>query len=290
MGGKLRISGLQNVDNVDNILKANYLMNKEKLNELALVWEGDVSDTRRAMEVLSSLQPHTNLTKLVIHSYAGLNFPHWFGDSSFSKMVSIYLSGNEYCLFLPPLGQLPSLQELVIESFHGVEEIGPEFYTGNSACSMTPFQCSKILKCSEMKSWKAWSLVGRDGKEDGCFPRLKNLHIDGCPNLAGSLPNCDTIESLKILESCKFMESLPLNNFPKLKKLNMQGCGILKELIVDSPDVIETLNIEECNKLGFPRSHHIQASFQFQPVRPCAALKGLSYRWILSYYCYRRVF
>ncbi|GMN24895.1 hypothetical protein TIFTF001_047679 [Ficus carica] len=92
------------------------LMNKEKHSELTLVWEGDVSDTTRAMEVLSALQPHTNLTKLAIHSYAGLNFPHRFGDSSFSKMVSIYLSGNEYCLFLPPLGQLLSLQELVMKA------------------------------------------------------------------------------------------------------------------------------------------------------------------------------
>ena len=53
----------------------------------------------------------------------------------------------------------------------------------------------------------------------GCFPRLKRLHFHSCPNLAGSLPNCDAIESLEILESYKLMESLPLENFPNVNKL-----------------------------------------------------------------------
>ncbi|XP_024023160.1 putative disease resistance protein At3g14460 [Morus notabilis] len=255
--GKLRISGLQNIDNNSDILKVHCLRDKEKLTELGLEWEGEVTDTIRAREALNALEPHKNLRNLIIDKYAGSNFPDWLGCSSFSKLKSISLRGNEYCSFLPPLGQLPSLRELVIKSFHGVEKIGDEFYNTCNSSSITPFQSLEILEFFDMKSWKEWSFIGRDGEEGKSFPRLKRLCIDGCPNLAGSLlPDCDTLETLGISESFRSMKTLPLDKFPKLKKLKLRACENLKELSVESPDAIETLYITDCNKLEFPRSRH----------------------------------
>ncbi|EXC26775.1 hypothetical protein L484_023391 [Morus notabilis] len=60
--------------------------------------------------------------KLDIREYADLNIPDWLGDSLFSKLISVQLSGNEYCMFLPPLRKSPFLRELVIESFYGVRD------------------------------------------------------------------------------------------------------------------------------------------------------------------------
>lgn len=244
--GKLSIFGLQNVESVEEVQEAN-LRDKDKLRELTLEWEGDATDTRREKEVLDALKPHPNLLKLEIRRYTASSFPDWVGDSLLLELVSVRLTGNgDFCHALPPLGQLPSLQELVIESFHGVKKIGPEFYTADNS-SISPFRSLEILNFSDMKSWKEWSFIGQDGNEDGCFPRLKELSFCSCPNLAGSLPKCDAIESLKIRDSYKLMESHPLDNFPKLKELVLRGCESLKELIVDSPDVIETLHITECN-------------------------------------------
>ncbi|XP_024032408.1 putative disease resistance RPP13-like protein 1 [Morus notabilis] len=249
--------GLQNIDNNSDILKVHCLRDKEKLAELRLEWKGEVTDTIRAREALNALEPHTNLRKLVIDKYAGSNFPDWLGCSSFSKLESISLCGNEYCSFLPPLGQLPSLRELVIKNFRGVEKIGDEFYNTCNSSSITPFQSLEILEFFNMKNWKEWSFIGGDGKVGKSFPRLKRLCFYCCPNPAGSLlPDCDTLETLEILQSFRSMKSLPLDKFPKLKKLKLQGCENLKELSVESPDVIEMLEIVSCNKLEFPRSGH----------------------------------
>lgn len=96
----------------------------------------------------------------------------------------------------------------MIERFHGVEKIGDEFYSDGNNSFVTPFQSLEILKFSDMKIWKEWSSFGQFGKEGKCFPRLKVLSFDGCPNLAGNLPHCDTIETLTIFESDKPMEHL----------------------------------------------------------------------------------
>ncbi|XP_062086228.1 putative disease resistance RPP13-like protein 1 [Humulus lupulus] len=201
LSGELYIFGLQNVDNVNDALGAN-LRCKEKLTGLTFYWLGETMDTRRESEVLEALQPHTNLKKLKIYSYAGFNFPNWIGDSSFSNVVSIHLSHNKNCWSLPSLGQLPSLQNLVIQSFHGVETIGAEFYHGNNPSNnITPFQSLETLTFHDMPAWKVWSPVGGDDRDGGVltlFPSLKELSLNGCPVLAGSLPDLDTLETLHI--------------------------------------------------------------------------------------------
>jgi len=43
-------------------------------------------------------------------------------------MVALTLSGCKNCISLPPLGQLPSLEELEIEGFDDVVAVSSEFY------------------------------------------------------------------------------------------------------------------------------------------------------------------
>ncbi|GMN56511.1 hypothetical protein TIFTF001_025627 [Ficus carica] len=244
LGGKLRISGLQNVDNVDDVLKAN-LREKANLYELSLQWRGDPDDTRRGREVLDALQPHPNLKKLTIYKFAGSSFPEWVGDSLFSNLVSLHLNGSEYCFLLPPVGQLPSLQELSVKSFNGVETIGDEFYGSNS--SITPFQSLESLSFDGMPKWHEWLFTG-DDKEVGCFPRLKKLQLYGCPNLTGSLPDCDSTETLEI-GWCNKLDFPGSYHYASLKKLRIEGLDSLKSLPLDYFPKLEKLVLEECQNL-----------------------------------------
>ncbi|KAL5577163.1 hypothetical protein UlMin_018862 [Ulmus minor] len=230
--GRIHVSGLQNVSNVDDAVKAN-LKNKKNLSELALEWEhqSEEKDSRHKEKVLEALQPPASLKKLVISKYGGVAFPHWIGDSLFSKIETVHLNNCKDCLSLPALGRLPSLKELKIQGFHRVETIDDGF-CGNDS----PFRLLQVLHFEDMPEWNCWSFIEDD--KDSVFPRLKELQLKGCPKLVGGLPKCKTIttlgidkcknldflgnqcrypslQSLYIKESCGSMKSFPLNHFPK---------------------------------------------------------------------------
>ncbi|XP_060966152.1 putative disease resistance RPP13-like protein 1 [Cannabis sativa] len=270
LSGELYILGLQNVANVNDALEAN-LRYKEKLTGLTLYWLGETMDTRREREVLEALQPHTNLKKLIIYSYAGFSFPNWIGDSSFSNIVSIHLSHNKYCWSLPSLGQLPSLQKLEIQSFHGVETIGAEFYYGNNPSNnITPFQSIVTLIFHDMLAWKEWSTVGGDDRDGGVlrpFPSLKTLSLNGCPNLSGSLPDLYTLESLHISGIygsyfpeprsysslhkllCKKLEFPGSHCYVSVTELRIQYCDSVKSFPLDYFPSLKKLIFFDCSSL-----------------------------------------
>ncbi|MCI32178.1 NBS-LRR type disease resistance protein, partial [Trifolium medium] len=106
--GKLCIKNLHNVIDTMEAYDAN-LKSKDHIEELELEWGKPTNDSLKGKVVLDMLQPPINLKELGIALYGGTSFPSWVGDSSFSNMVSLNISDCEYCLTLPPLGQLPSL-------------------------------------------------------------------------------------------------------------------------------------------------------------------------------------
>ncbi|PON49733.1 hypothetical protein TorRG33x02_316670, partial [Trema orientale] len=246
--GELCISGLQNVNNIEDVWKAN-LRGNENLSELELQWEGDTSDRRieKYEKVLDALEPHTNLKKISISGYAGSNFPRWVGDSKFSNIVSMTLIGIKYCCSLPPLGQLPSLENLIIKSFPEVETIGDEFY-GNISSPAIPFPFLKNLEIDYMPKWSKWSFNGNQN-DGGCFPRLKSLCLLENPKVAGSLPNSQKIEDLHIRGCDKLMESFPLNHYPSLEKFFLKDCDSIKSLPLDYFPMLKELQFLECQNL-----------------------------------------
>ncbi|PNX95461.1 NBS-LRR resistance protein [Trifolium pratense] len=125
--GKLTIKNLHNVVDDTEAEDAN-LISKDKIEELELLWGKQSEDSLKVKLVLDMLQPPINLKSLKIDLYGGTSFPSWLGDPSFSNMVSLCISNCEYCVTLPPLGQLPSLKNLSIEDMRMLETIGPEFY------------------------------------------------------------------------------------------------------------------------------------------------------------------
>ncbi|XP_004293081.1 PREDICTED: putative disease resistance RPP13-like protein 1 [Fragaria vesca subsp. vesca] len=110
--GTLRISGIQNIVNAVDAFEAK-MWEKKSLTHLVLKFGGYTEDSHKDREVLNNLQPHTNLKELTIESYRGTRFPGWLGDHSTSNLVHLDILSCTNCSFLPPLGQLPSLTELL---------------------------------------------------------------------------------------------------------------------------------------------------------------------------------
>ncbi|KAL6131690.1 hypothetical protein ACLB2K_070064 [Fragaria x ananassa] len=244
--GTLHISRLENVICVEDARSAN-LKSKERLEALFLEWSSSSVSTEDAAIVLDMLQPHSKLKKLIIEGYAGLKFPKWIGDTSFSTMVQVMLDGCNHCQFLPPFGQLPCLKELYIQEMDAVESAGVEFYgEGN-----LPFQALKTLKFWNLKNWKKWSPHCQQNEGVGVFSCLTMLSIRGCPKLEGDLPEkLDSLAQLQLF-GC---EELVVSVY-KYKQLHRSYIGQCKMVVYDTStvgfDLLESLTISNIPELRF---------------------------------------
>ncbi|BFG20576.1 hypothetical protein CerSpe_068500 [Prunus speciosa] len=220
--GKLSILKLNNVVDGRDALQAN-LKNKKDLKELELAWGSEDADhSEKVRDVLDKLQPCMNLEKLTVKLYGGTSFPNWLGDSAFNKIKVMRLEGCHYCFELPPLGQLPALKELFICKMKFLRTLGPELY----GQPFQPFQSLERLEFKEMAEWEQW-VPSRSGGPD--FPRLQELILEKCPKLRGSLP-CD---------------------LPFLKKLSVEGCGVLHDQRATAATSTSTnLNYNSLQELG----------------------------------------
>ncbi|XP_027341801.1 putative disease resistance RPP13-like protein 1 isoform X2 [Abrus precatorius] len=231
--GTLSILKLENVIDPADAMEAN-MKDKRHLEGLVLNWgdkfgrcrENDDSIIER--HVLEALQPNSNLKRLTILRYDGTSLPSWFSSSHLPNLVSIKLSESKFCFILPPFGQLPSLKELSISCFYGIEVIGPEFYGNDS--SNIPFRSLETLKFEEMSAWKEWcSCEGHnDGEGLSC---LKELSIRRCPRLRRTLPqHLRSLQKLVICD-CQHLEvSIP--RAANIHELELHKCEniLLKDL------------------------------------------------------------
>ena len=179
----LSISKLENVVEAEDGSKAE-LKGKKYLKELVFKWT-TATTTDHVYEVLNKLQPHENLKKLTIENYGGTAFPNWLGNAIFSNMVVLRLNNCKYCTSVPPLGQLSSLQELLITKMERLERLEDNQFYGTGKTGFQPFRSLKTLKFKELPRWRHW-IHSAHGDED--FPSLQELQIQQCPQFIGSLP------------------------------------------------------------------------------------------------------
>ncbi|KAG8651278.1 putative disease resistance RPP13-like protein 1 isoform X2 [Manihot esculenta] len=204
---KLCIWNLENIGDAEDALEAN-LKGKKHLKELELRWNSDTDNSALERGVLEQLQPHANVEFLAIVGYGGGGFPDWVGDSSFSNIVSLKLSGCKYCVSLPPVGQLASLKDLSITEFGGIEVVAPEFY-GNCTSMENPFRSLKLLKFERMPKWHKWIPYMHED-ERRAFPVLQELYIRECPALTTALPShLPSLTTLEIEGCLQLVASLP---------------------------------------------------------------------------------
>ncbi|KAJ0860272.1 putative P-loop containing nucleoside triphosphate hydrolase, leucine-rich repeat domain superfamily [Helianthus annuus] len=241
--GKISVVGLEKVQNAIYAHEANF--SEKRLSELELVWGDELNDSRNDMlekEVLNELKPcHDKLLKLKIRSYGGLEFPKWVGDPSFLNLKDVSISGCKRCTSIPPLGQLPSLKELLIEGLHGVEVVGFELFGAGCA-----FPSLEILSFDDMIGWKKWS--------GAVFPRLQKLEISDCPNLVEV-----TLEALPSLNDLRISkcESGVLRSLVEVasavKELRIMDISGLNDVVwggvIESLGGVEELKIEGCDEV-----------------------------------------
>ncbi|KAL5564668.1 hypothetical protein UlMin_027832 [Ulmus minor] len=234
--GSLRISGLDYIADVSDVLAAN-LEDQKFLSQLILEWRGvfNITSSHYEREVLEALQPHTNLKQLRISRYSGTIFPDWVGHELFCNMVAVELSYCRNVCMMPPLGQLPSLRRLEICNLDGVVSIGNEFCGSSFTTTNHPFTSLEQLYLWGMKSWEWWSFSSDGlGQEGGVFPSLKNLEISGCKELIVGLPDCylPSLENIRIWDCDKMVGvfvGLDTNAFPSLRSISIYRCKKLWE-------------------------------------------------------------
>uniref|UniRef100_A0A0A9HJX9 Uncharacterized protein n=1 Tax=Arundo donax TaxID=35708 RepID=A0A0A9HJX9_ARUDO len=218
--GHLHITGLNNLDG-EQAAKAN-LWNKMGIQKLTLEWSEHtnfnenicdpignsvtgIADSRvhehtaAADQVLKCLKPHSNLEELIIKGYNGSSFPTWLVWLPLDRLSSIELKDCHSCKALPPLGCLPSLKHILVQSLPSVKLIGPEFFgnVGDIASSSTSNVCNvfpalESLKFRNLEAWEEWSGINSEH-----FPNLKYLSVVRCRKLK-ELPKFTSEPKLRI--------------------------------------------------------------------------------------------
>ncbi|KAJ7949557.1 Disease resistance protein [Quillaja saponaria] len=276
----LSILQLQNVVDPMEALEAN-LKNREYLKKLELVWNGNNEDSQKERDVLERLQPYKNLKILTVKGYGGTRFPEWIGDcSSLPNIVHLELTNSKYCLSLPTIGQLPSLKELSISSFDGIEVIGPEFY-GNSTLSITPpFRSLETLKFEGMVSWEKWYCFQGENETAGVFACLQEIQIKNCPRLTEHLPPyLPSLRKLMIFGCQQLM--VPFPRVPSLCVLQLGTCEKmwrLEEVLLTNTTCLEELFISDSDSLGpqWPKWGFSNNSLRTLFIQHCDSLLSLS--------------
>ncbi|KAK9200403.1 hypothetical protein WN944_015600 [Citrus x changshan-huyou] len=173
LGGALCISGLENMENLQDAREA-MLSKKQNLEELSLEWGFNNSrDEVVEGNVLDMLQPHRSLKVLTVRRYGGKRFPSWIGDPLFSKMEVLKLENCKNCISLPTLGLLGSLKDLTIKGMMNLRTIGSEIY--GDGCS-TPFQSLEILYLENLPEWECWETT-RITENEHQMPRVVSFSL-----------------------------------------------------------------------------------------------------------------
>ncbi|XP_042959479.1 putative disease resistance RPP13-like protein 1 [Carya illinoinensis] len=257
--GKLLIEQLQNVRSAKDALDAR-LKDKRYFEELVLKWNPleevlGIWESQRG--VIENLQSHEKLKSLTIKYYGGRGFPDWIG-SGLHSLCRLKLMNCMYCSALPPLGQLPFLNELYIDGLNGVVTVDQEFYR-NSGSLMKAFGSLKLLEFKNMSNWETWENLGAQNEVE-TFSQLEYLYIENCPKLRGRLPvYLHSLDKLVIC-NCQHLEGLlPIDSFPILTHTKITGCDNLESVVLPEQhehdgllSKLKILEINDCEKCELP--------------------------------------
>ncbi|GKU86108.1 hypothetical protein SLEP1_g677 [Rubroshorea leprosula] len=265
--GELLIKDLHNVSDIQDASEAN-LFKIEGLEELTLAWTNDFQTSRdesNELQVLRQLKPHSNLKRLKIHSYGGLEFPSWIGSPSFSKLEYLGLNDCKRSTLLPRHGQLPQLMRFEIK---GCPQLTYSPMSLPSLQELCLDNCKEAVLRSVFDSTSLTKLDISRISELTCLPRsitqnmtaLETLRIYDCRELIFLLEDGDSLSSFSSLKSmsishCPHLESLTdllpvsLSSFSSLKRMYIYYCPLLVSLTDLLPPTLESLTIWGCDNL-----------------------------------------
>ncbi|KAH9717489.1 hypothetical protein KPL71_021832 [Citrus sinensis] len=224
--GSLTVRGLGNVADVDEVKNA-HLEKKKNLVRLILRfkdtdeavkgWPEAISNENAAKHeaICEALWPPPNLESLEIAGFRGRKMmlsTNWM--ASLNMLKKLRLLNCPTCEIMPPLGQLPSLEILLIKDMTSVERVGDESLgiangdhgaPSSSSVNNIAFPKLKELEFSGLQEWEDWDFR----KEDiTIMPQINSLSIYGCHKLK-SLPDqllqSSTLKTLRI-NRCRVLE------------------------------------------------------------------------------------
>ncbi|KAJ0851546.1 putative P-loop containing nucleoside triphosphate hydrolase, leucine-rich repeat domain superfamily [Helianthus annuus] len=253
--GEITIEGLNKVQSPMHAREAN--LSLKGINKLELKWDDVSGRETLEKEILNELKPHSDKLKMLeVKYYKGKEFPNWVGDPSFHQLVHVSLQGCRKCTSLPPLGQLPSLKELLIQGMDGVKVISLEL----SRSTDVTFPSLEILRFEDMSSWEVWST-----NSEVMFPRLRELQIKRCSKLSDV--SLEALPSLRVLRVERCGESVlrslvqAASSTTKLKIRSI--LGLTDEVwrgVIEYLGAVEELSIHQCDEIRYLWKSEAKAS------------------------------
>ncbi|PON82635.1 LRR domain containing protein [Trema orientale] len=157
------------------------------------------------VKILEALKPHPDLQSLRIKQFAGATlYPSWM--TSLINLRCLTLINCANCKILPPLGKLPYLKSLGIDSMLRLEKVGADFLGitkrdgEEEDDSFISFPKLEKLEFRNSRQWKEWegSTAATGGSTLKVMPCLRQLKICDCGSLE-ALPDFLQVTALQHL-------------------------------------------------------------------------------------------
>ncbi|WVZ83206.1 hypothetical protein U9M48_030376 [Paspalum notatum var. saurae] len=256
---KLNLVGIGNVQNIDEVEKFALHLHQQ-LNTLRLGIDylniDEVANIVPYGIALEKLIPPRTLEYFELFGYIGSIFPEWMLNLAtvLPNLVHLRLI-LATCDHLPPLGQLPKLQSLVIKHLPNVKDVG-EVFSGDSR----PFLKLRHLNISNMPNLGRWltTISTSDEEERVCvFPNLHHLKVSQCPKLRfePSIPECFLLEIDDCDEILLGQPETPSQPHSMPTKIKIDSCelsslGGHQLQLFTSFDSLKFLSIATCEGLS----------------------------------------
>ncbi|KDO38875.1 hypothetical protein CISIN_1g048798mg, partial [Citrus sinensis] len=211
----LQVCGIRRLGDVSDVGEAKRLELDKKKYLFSLTLEFDKKEEedgeRRKNEddqlLLEALRSPLDLKELEIGLYRGNTvFPSWM--TSLTNLKSLKLSFCENCEQLPPLGKLPSLEQLFISYMSSVKRVGDEFLGVEIIIAFPKLKSLSIDGLMELEEWD-YGITRTGNTFINIMPRLSSLAINYCPKIK-ALPD-------------------HFHQTTTLKELRIWGCDLLEE-------------------------------------------------------------
>ncbi|GJV58928.1 CC-NBS-LRR resistance protein [Tanacetum coccineum] len=260
LGGKLRVSNLEEVGSKEEAIKAD-IVGKKNLYKIEFHWNTSEEGAKRNdKDILEGVQTPANVKSLTIVNYSSDCFPEWVMNMStntggtwisLNKLVDITLSGCRNVLSLPMVWKLPILRDLVLSDMDSLTTLSSSVGQG----SRNPLSLSlKKLILRRMKRLEMWTDAATNSSTMISHV-LETLSIEDCPKiilLDEHYPH--PLVKLEI-ERCRNLESIR----------SLQGLTSL-----------EILTIIDCDSLlGIPDLHNLGGSLRELEIIFCDKMTSL---------------